>query len=192
MKKKEKGQPGYIKWKKEKYLAGTIAEFSVVIALVVLGYVQTKTRLNMLTLFAILGCLPASKMLVEFIAMAPHQSIENEKYKEIETNARLLTRMYDLIITNPEKVMPVDAIVVSGHTVIGYTSSDKTDEVRCSRYLKDMLNANHHEKMTVKIFHDYKAFLSRVEGMNNIVEVGHTENGRADRAVRKLILSTCM
>lgn len=192
MKKKEKGQPGYIKWKKGKYLAGTIAEFSVVIALVILGYVQTKTRLNMLTLFAILGCLPASKMLVEFIAMAPHQSIENEKYKEIETNARLLTRMYDLIITNPEKVMPVDVIVVSGHTVIGYTSSDKTDEVRCSRYLKDMLNANHHEKMTVKIFHDYKAFLSRVEGMNNIVEVGHTENGRADRAVRKLILSTCM
>ena len=113
MKKKEKGQPGYIKWRKEKYLIGTIAEFAVVIALVVLGYVQTKTKL-------------------------------------------------------------------------------KTDEVTCARYLKDMLNANHHEKMTVKIFHDYKAFLSRVEGMNNIVEVGHTENGREDRAVRKLILSTCM
>ena len=46
--------------------------------------------------------------------------------------------------------------------------------------------------MTVKIFHDYKAFLSRVEGMNNIVEVGHTENVREDRAVQKLILSTCM
>lgn len=46
MKKKEKGQPGYIKWRKEKYLTGTIAEFAVVIALVVLGYVQTKTKLN--------------------------------------------------------------------------------------------------------------------------------------------------
>ena len=88
--------------------------------------------------------------------------------------------------------MPVDAIVISGHTVIGYASNTKTDEVTCARYLKDMLNANHHEKMTVKIFHDYKAFLSRVEGMNNIVEVGHAENGREDRAVRKLILSTCM
>ena len=49
MKKKEKGQPGYIKWRKEKYLIGTIAEFAVVIALVVLGYVQTKTKLNLLT-----------------------------------------------------------------------------------------------------------------------------------------------
>ena len=67
MKKKEKGQPGYIKWRKEKYLIGTIAEFAVVIALVVLGYVQTKTKLNLLTVVAVVGCLPASKMLVEFI-----------------------------------------------------------------------------------------------------------------------------
>ena len=192
MKKKEKGQPGYIKWRKEKYLIGTIAEFAVVIALVVLGYVQTKTKLNLLTVAAAVGCLPASKMLVEFITIAPHQSIEKDIYQEIEAKASLLKRVYDLVITSPEKVMLVDAIVISGHTVIGYASNTKTDEVTCARYLKDMLNANHHEKMTVKIFHDYKAFLSRVEGMNNIVEVGHTENGREDRAVRKLILSTCM
>ena len=53
MKKKEKGQPGYIRWRKEKYLIGTIAEFAVVIALVVLGYVQTKTKLNLLTVVAV-------------------------------------------------------------------------------------------------------------------------------------------
>lgn len=61
MKKKEKGQPGYIKWRKEKYLIGTIAEFAVVIALVVLGYVQTKTKLNLLTVVAVVGCLPGIK-----------------------------------------------------------------------------------------------------------------------------------
>lgn len=81
MKKKEKGQPGYIKWRKEKYLIGTIAEFAVVIALVVLGYVQTKTKLNLLTVVAVVGCLPASKMLVEFITIAPHQSIEKDIYQ---------------------------------------------------------------------------------------------------------------
>ena len=73
MKKKEKGQPGYIKWRKEKYLIGTIAEFAAVIALVVLGYVQTKTKLNLLTVVAVVGCLPASKMLVEFITIAPSE-----------------------------------------------------------------------------------------------------------------------
>lgn len=129
MKKKEKGQPGYIKWRKEKYLIGTIAEFAVVIALVVLGYVQTKTKLNLLTVVAVVGCLPASKMLVEFITIVPHQSIEKDIYQEIEAKASLLKRVYDLVITTPEKVMPVDAIVISGHTVIGYASNTKTDEV---------------------------------------------------------------
>ena len=105
MKKKEKGQPGYIRWRKEKYLIGTIAEFAVVIALVVLGYVQTKTKLNLLTVVAVVGCLPASKMLVEFITIAPHQSIEKDIYQEIEAKASLLKRVYDLVITSPEKVM---------------------------------------------------------------------------------------
>lgn len=94
MKKKEKGQPGYIKWRKEKYLIGTIAEFAVVIALVVLGYVQTKTKLNLLTVVAVVGCLPASKMLVEFITIAPHQSIEKDIYQEIEAKASLLKRHF--------------------------------------------------------------------------------------------------
>ena len=68
---------------KRKILIGTIAEFAVVIALVVLGYVQTKTKLNLLTVVAVVGCLPASKMLVEFITIAPHQSIEKIIYQEI-------------------------------------------------------------------------------------------------------------
>lgn len=77
----------------------------------------------------VVGCLPASKMLVEFITIAPHQSIEKDIYQEIEAKASLLKRVYDLVITSPEKVMPVDAIVISGHTVIGYASNTKTDEV---------------------------------------------------------------
>ena len=103
MKKKEKGQPGYIKWRKEKYLIGTIAEFAVVIALVVLGYVQTKTKLNLLTVVAVVGCLPASKMLVEFITIAPHQSIEKDIYQEIEAKASLLKRVDDILLEINDK-----------------------------------------------------------------------------------------
>lgn len=159
MKKKEKGQPGYIKWRKEKYLIGTIAGVcSCHSSLSCLVMCRRRTKLNLLTVSCAVGCLPASKMLVEFITIAPHQSIEKDIYQEIEAKASLLKRVYDLVITSPEKVMPVDAIVISGHTVIGYASNTKTDEITCARYLKDMLNANHHEKMTVKIFHDYKAF----------------------------------
>ena len=188
----EKGKPGYIKAEKNRYLIWSIAEFAVVAALVIIGYVQTESKMNLLTVVAVVGCLPAAKTLVEFITMAPHKSIETKKYKEIEEKANLLVKAYDLIITNSEKVMPVDVIVISGHTVCGYTSNPKTDEAKVASYLKEMLQKNHCEKVTVKVFHDYVAFLSRAEGMNNIASIDKTDNRKLERKIKKLILSTSM
>ena len=68
--KTEKGQPGYIKAKKQKYLLGAVVEFVIVIAIFVTGYIQTGSRLNLLTVVAVVGCLPAAKMLVEFITLS--------------------------------------------------------------------------------------------------------------------------
>lgn len=187
----EKGQPGYIKARKLRYLMLAVAEFAVVIAIFVLGYIQTGTKMNLFTVAAVVGCLPASKMLVEFITMAPHKSIDTDIYRELEEKAGLLTRVYDLIITSTEKVMPVEAIVVSGHVVCGYTSSPKTDETALSRHIKAILKDNHYDKMTVKIFRDYSAFLARVEGMNNIASVQKPDR-RRDKAVCSIILSISM
>ncbi len=63
----EKGQPGYVKARKQKYLLVAVVEFAIVIAIFVTGYIQTGSRLNLLTVVAVVGCLPAAKMLVEFI-----------------------------------------------------------------------------------------------------------------------------
>lgn len=188
----EKGQPGYIKSQKTKYLIWSIAEFAVVIALVIIGYVQTGSKLNTFTVVAIVGCLPASKMLVEFITMAPHKGIDIDKFEEIEEKAPLLSKAYDLIITGKEKVMPVEAFVISGHTICGYTSSSKTDEAVISSYLKEMLHINKVDKVTVKVFHDYVAFLSRAEGMNNIAAIEQQESRRMERKIRRLLLTTSM
>lgn len=192
MAKLEKGQPGYIKARKTKYLIGSIAEFAIVIALLIIGYTQTGTRLNWLTLFAILGCLPASKMLVEFITMAPHKGVDISICEELNEKAPLLVKTYDMIITSKEKIMPVDVVVIYGNTVCGYTSSPKIDEAKCSRYLKEMLTANHYDKMTVKVFRDYKAFLSRAEGMNNMAAVEKNESKRREKEIKRLILTVSM
>lgn len=188
----EKGNPGYIQTQKKRYLIWSVAEFAIVVALVILGYVQTGSKMNLLTVVAVLGCLPASKMLAEFITMAPHKSIAQEKYQEIDQKAPLLTRVYDLIITSSEKVMPVDVIVISGHTVCGYTSNEKTDEGKATKYLKELLAKNGCEKVTVKIFHEYVPFLSRAEGMNNIASIEKSDQRRIERKIKRIILSTTM
>ena len=45
--------------------------------------------------------------------------------------------------------------------------------------------------MTVKIFRDYRAFLLRAEGMNNIAAV-EKKSGKMEKAIRKLILTISM
>lgn len=188
----QKGEPGYIKAQKVKFLIWAVAEFAIVIALVVLGYMQTGTRLNLFTVVAVVGCLPAAKMLVELITLQPHKSIEPDIYKEIEDKAPLLTKAYDLVITGNDKVMPVDAFVISPHTVCGFTSSQKTDDVKISAYLKEMLKNNHVEKVTVKVFHDYTAFLARAEGMNNIMTVDKPSDRKRENTIRRLLLAVSM
>lgn len=190
--KTEKGHPGYIHSRKMKYLLWAVVEFAIVIALVVIGIIQTGSRMNLLTVVAIVGCLPAAKMLVEYITMAPYHSIAPEKGKEIEEKAPLLTKAYDLVITSPEKVMQIDAVVISGHTICGYTSNEKTDEAKTAQYIKEVLHNHKYEKVTVKVFHDYVAFLSRAEGMNSIAAIEQPENRRRERRIRRLLLSTSM
>lgn len=188
----QKGEPGYIRAQKIKYLVWTVAEFAIVVALVILGYVQTGSRLNLFTVVAVVGCLPAAKMLVELITLWPHQSVKPEVYQEIEEKAPLLTKAYDLVITGSERVMPVDAFVISGHTACGYSSSRKTDEAKLSAYLKEMLKSNRVEKVTVKVFHDYTAFLARAEGMNNIMTVEKPSGRERENTIRRLFLAVSM
>ncbi|MCI8665366.1 MAG: hypothetical protein HFG82_01660 [Dorea sp.] len=188
----EKGQPGYLKALKTKYLSWALAEFAIVAAVFLLGYIQTKTKQNLFTIVAVVGCLPAAKMLVEYIIVYPHKGIEPEKYQEIEEKAPLVMRLYDMLITSTEKAMPIDALVISGHVVCGYTSSQRTDEAYIAKHIKSVLRDNQYEKMTVKIFHDYGMFLARAEGLNNMAAVERPEDDRNERNIQKILYSIAM
>ena len=61
MKKVEKGKPGYLNYKKKAEILRTVIYFAIVAAIFLLGYTQTHTRLNLMTVVAVLGCLPASQ-----------------------------------------------------------------------------------------------------------------------------------
>ena len=188
----EKGQPGYFKSERNKLLAHTLGEFGSVVILLIVGYVPNGTKLNMFTLIAILGCLPASKALVELITIFPYKTIDAQKAEEIKAKAPLLTTAYDMVLTSQEKIMPVDAIVISGGTICGYSKIKKIKPEETASYIKKMLQENHFDKVTVKIFPDYVAFLSRAEGMNSIAEIEREDNRKKERRIRKTILTLSM
>lgn len=182
-----KGDAGYIKNQKLKRTLKTCIEFGLVAALLILGIIETGTRLNLLTVFAVLGCLPASKSLVGLIMMLPHRSIKKEKAKQIEEKGQHLVRVYDMVFTSEKKIMPVDSIVIFNQSVCGFTSREHVDTNFVTRHLKEYLENNGY-KGSVKIFNSYPAFLVRVEGMDNMAAIDHFDKESADE-IRQILLS---
>lgn len=188
----EKGYSGYLKSKRNRLLIQTVVSFGLVAAVFILGWVQTGTRLNLLTLVAVLGCLPACKVLVGLITISPYKGIEEKKAYETDRKAPLLTNIYDLVITSREHIMPVDAIAISGHTVCGYAPNKKTNTDEVAKHIRNILEENRISKVTVKIFPDYVSFLSRAEGMNSIAQIEGNGQKRVEQKIRQIILNISM
>ena len=184
-----KGSAGYIRRQKTRMIEKTVQKSGIMIALLVLGITQTGDRMNLLTIVAVLGCLPASKALVGVIMLLAHRSIARDKATEIDEKASLLTRVYDLVFTSEKKIMPVECIVISGNTICGYASGKKVDTAEIAKHLKQYLHANQFTKVSVKIFDDYIAFITRAEGMNNIVSVEKTDTKKQEESIRNLLLN---
>lgn len=185
--KQAKGEPGYIKRRKKAVIIKTILEFGIVIALLLLGYFQTKTRLNALTIVAVLGCLPASKALVEVIMILPHKTIGGELVEEIKVKTSSLTVAYDLVLTSEKHIMPIECVLISDNTVCGYSSSEKIDLSFAEKHIKQYLYANQLTDVSVKIFSDEKTFLRRAVEMNkNAIQ---KDTAQKEDAIRRVILN---
>ena len=157
MKRIEKGTPGYLDYKKKVEIIRTVIYFLLVAA--ILHWLRTdKTRSNLLTVVAILGCLPAAKALVGVITRFPYASVDQKLVHEVDTKAPHTTRVYDLVLTTREKIMPVECVVISNGTVFGYTDSKKVDLNVLSKHIRDMMTQNRLSYSTVKFYQDYKVF----------------------------------
>ena len=185
----KKGDAGYIRKRLKNVVIKTCLEFGIALALLGLGIWQTGDRLNLLTVVAILGCLPASKALVEWIMIAPHRSIEKEREDEIKSIAPHLTCLYDMVFTSEKKIMPVESIVIFDNTVCGYTSSAKVDTNGTAEHLKKYLSANKCNKVSVKIFDNYAAYLKRMQEMNDNAIAKDDDIITKEALIRQVILS---
>ena len=185
----KKGNAGYLSSKKKRAILKTILEFGIVIALLILGIVETGDRMNWLTLVAVLGCLPASKALVEVIMLFPHHSIAKERADEITGKTELLTVVYDLVLTSEKHIMPIEAIVISNNTICGYSSSAKMDFAFAMKHIKQMLSTNKFEHVTVKIFDNYTAFITRAEGLQNIAAVEKANTRDKEERIKQVLLN---
>lgn len=161
MKKVKKGVYGYIKYEKKKRALITFALFLIPMVIYVTGYIQTKTRLNLFTLVAVMGCLPACKSMVGLIMIMLQKPMQKARYEEAKKANGDLVAGYELIFTAYEHTTPVNTLVVCGDQVVCYTPDEKTDIAYLEKHITRILTGNGYSTVQVKVFKDFRKYQQR-------------------------------
>lgn len=162
MKKVKKGNFGYIKYERKKRFLVTFAMFLIPLVIYFTGYIQTKTRLNLFTFVAILGCLPACKSLIGLIMVMMNKTTKQEVYEAARKASGDLVAGYDLVFTAYEHSTPVNALIVCGDQVVCYTPDEKTDAAYLEKHIARILTGNGFSTVQVKVMKDLSKYLQRV------------------------------
>lgn len=164
-----KGTRNYLNTQKKYEVLRTIIYFAISLSLFAAGYLQTGQRANLLSIVAVLGCLPASKSAVCAIMFLRFRSCGEETAAEIQRHAQGLNCLYDMVFTSYKKNYAVAHMTVCGNTVCGFSESGKDfAENEFYHHIGDLLKADGHKNVTVKIFTDLSKYTARMEQMKDL------------------------
>ncbi len=163
-----KGTKNYINSQKKYEIIRTIIYFFLSLSLFAAGYITTKTKVNLLTVVAVVGCLPACKSLVGAIMFLKFKSMTAETSAKIETVRKNLPQLYDMVFTTYDKNHVVSHMVIAGNTICGYSEDKNFKEKDFNAHIQNVLQTDHHKNITVKIFTDLNKYLERIEQMEQL------------------------
>lgn len=161
-----KGTRNYINSQKKYEIIRTLLYFGISASLFIAGYVATKTKMNYLTVVAVVGCLPACKSLIGAIMFLRFKSCSKEVCKQLDEISHDLTELYDMVFTSYDKNYVVSHMVIAGNTVCGYTETKEFPEKEFQTHITNILKMDGHKNVTVKIFKDLDKYLDRIVQLN--------------------------
>lgn len=162
-----KGSQNYLNTQKKYEILRTVIYFGISFSLFIAGWVTTKDKMNLLTVVAILGCLPASKSMVNMIMHLRYKSLSTEAASSIKPHIQTPSQsLCDLVFTSYEKNYQVGHMTVKGNTLIGYTEDPGFDEKGFSKHIDQILKNENYRKTTVKVFSDLPKYIERLDQLN--------------------------
>lgn len=178
-----KGSFGYIKRKHIWEVVKTIVYFAVSLSLYAAGIKATGSNKNLLTIVAVLGCLPASKSMVSMIMFLKYTGCSEAVYEKLKHGYSNLYVLYDMIFTSYDKNFEIDHMAFNDNVICAYSEKEKLDEKACEKHLTDMLTQNGLKNITVKVFKDISKYQKRLEQLSEL-----SGPGKTSEAVRTLML----
>lgn len=165
-----KGSRNYLNTQKRYEIIRTILYFGISLSLFAAGYIQTGSRGNLLSIVAVLGCLPASKSAVGAVMFCRFKSCPEQAAAEIEQHSQGLNCLYDMVFTSYKKNYVVNHLTVRGNTVCGFSENSKFEENEFYRHIGDILKMDGHKNVTVKIFTNLSRYSERLEQIKSLDE----------------------
>ncbi len=161
----EKGTYGYLNRSRVLAWKRAALMLSAPVLIFLAAWVLHGTRENVITVVAIVGCLPGCNQVVRAVMASRYHSMDRAMWEKVEAQKGELPVLYELVFTSYENNYPVDCIVSAGREVLGYSSDPKLDAAKAAAHIRDMLKKGSY-KQNVKIVKEQEAFLGQLARMS--------------------------
>ena len=173
-----KGEKNYLNNQKTYEIIRTILFFALSAAVYLIGYLTTHTNKNLLTIVAVLGCLPAAKSAVNMIMFLRYKSCDKGLADRFEAASGDTLCAFDRVFTSYEKNYVVEHLAVRGGSIIGYApkpAKKEFSETDFTKHLQTYLSAEKHTDVVIKIFNDPDKYIERLKSLSENSPKGNEE-----------------
>lgn len=163
-----KGQYEYVNYKKKSEGIKTLILYLIPIALFLMGYFTTHTKANLLTIVAVLGCLPASKMLISFIMNLRVKCVGEDIKSKIDSNIGQLNGLYNLYFTSYDCNFYLSHLVITNDSIIGLSLENDFKEEKFKTHLIKHLKLDGLTGISIKVFNNIDTYVRRLNELNKL------------------------
>lgn len=175
----QKGNYGYITSRKKYTALRTLLFFSISAALYITGMIRTGSNKNLLTIVAILVCLPACKSTVNFIVFMRAKGCSSALHEKVAAyKDASMTVFYDMYFTSYQKNYPLSHMALKGDMLCGITENPSCDGREAEKHLEQMLVQEGIRNVTVNIFSQEDKYIDRLSRLWSMRVEEHKERER--------------
>lgn len=165
----QKGSFGYIAQKRKREMIKTVILFLIPLSLFAAGMIVTKSRLNLLTVVAVLGMLPACKSAVIMIMYLKGHGITKEDFETYEPWMQDTKRSYDNIFTTYEKTYEIPSLVVRCGNICGVSAKKYDTIAELQKHIESTLKQEGYVT-NCKIFDKQEQYIERLKSIAELKE----------------------
>lgn len=189
MKKIEKGDYGYRTSHKKKQIRNIVLFLIAIAALLIARpFIPRSEIKNLATISAILLVLPMANLASPLVASWKIRETPEDFHAEVMPYEAKFPVLYDLIITNTDLIMPIDAAVIHPSGVYLFCPDKKVDTKKAEKFLNEIL-VGWKLDGNAKVMTEKKNYLNRLASLKEVTE---EEDDGSAAYVRKVLVGLSM